>query len=98
MDFVLTDEQESFRQSLWSFVLKEILEAGMAKTFASETALAVCLDAMRIHGAQSYSTEHVVERLYRDAPLMAIGEGTNGVLRTVVARSLLTGKGRVGFP
>jgi len=70
----------------------------MAKTFASETALTASLDAMRIHGGYGYSTEYVVERLYRDAPLMAIGEGTNDVLRTVVARSLLSGQGHIGFP
>ncbi len=74
------------------------MEAGMAKTFASETALTASLDAMRIHGGYGYSTEYVVERLYRDAPLMAIGEGTNDVLRTVVARSLLSGQGHIGFP
>jgi alkylation response protein AidB-like acyl-CoA dehydrogenase len=45
---------------------------------------------MRIHGAYAYSTEMEVERLYRDAPLMAIGEGTNDILRTVIARHLLS--------
>lgn len=73
------------------------MEAGMAKAFASETALSASLDAMRIHGGYGYSTEHVVERLYRDAPLMAIGEGTNDVLRTLVAKSLLSGAGQIGF-
>lgn len=64
-------------------------EAGMAKLFASEVAITTSLEAMRVHGGYGYSTEFEVERLYRDAPLMAIGEGTNEVLRTVIARSLL---------
>ncbi|MFS8200758.1 acyl-CoA dehydrogenase family protein [Streptomyces sp. CWNU-52B] len=67
-------------------------ESGMAKIFASETAMRCATDSMRIHGGYGYSTEFEVERLYRDAPLMAIGEGTNDVLRTVVAKSLLAGK------
>ncbi|NMH96838.1 acyl-CoA dehydrogenase family protein [Pseudonocardia acidicola] len=67
-------------------------ESGMAKIFASEQALACATDAMRIHGGYGYSTEFEVERLYRDAPLMSIGEGTNDVLRGVVAKSLLAGK------
>jgi alkylation response protein AidB-like acyl-CoA dehydrogenase len=68
------------------------LEAGMAKLFASEVALRCSLDSMRIHGAYGYSTELPVERYYRDAPLMAIGEGTNEILRTVIARGLLSGR------
>ena len=60
----------------------------MAKLFASELALKAALDSMRIHGAYGYSTEFEIERLYRDAPLMAIGEGTNDVLRVLIARSL----------
>ncbi len=71
-------------------------ESGMAKIFASETALQCATDAMRIHGGYGYSTEFEVERLYRDAPLMSIGEGTNDVLRTVVAKSLLAGTASVG--
>ncbi|WP_224317733.1 acyl-CoA dehydrogenase family protein [Streptomyces olivaceus] len=67
-------------------------ESGMAKIFASETAIRCATDSMRIHGGYGYSTEFEIERLYRDAPLMAIGEGTNDVLRTVVAKSLLAGK------
>lgn len=66
-------------------------ETGMAKLFASELALKASLDAMRIHGGYGYSTEFEVERFYRDAPLMAIGEGTSDILRGVIARSLLTG-------
>ena len=65
------------------------MESGMAKLFASEVALRASLESMRIHGAYGYSTELDIERLYRDAPLMAIGEGTNDILRTVIARSLL---------
>ena len=60
----------------------------MAKLFASEVALTASLEAMRIHGGYGYSTEFEIERLYRDAPLMAIGEGTNDILRTVVAKGL----------
>ena len=66
-------------------------ETGMAKLFASELALTAALDSMRIHGGYGYSTEFEVERLYRDAPLMAIGEGTSDILRGVIARSLLAG-------
>lgn len=64
---------------------------GMAKIFCSEVALEAAIDAMKIHGGYGYSTEFEVERLYRDAILMSIGEGTNDVLRTVVAKSLLKG-------
>jgi len=64
-------------------------ESGMAKLFCSEVAIRCSLEAMRIHGGYGYSTEYEVERLYRDAPLMAIGEGTNDILRLVIARSLL---------
>jgi alkylation response protein AidB-like acyl-CoA dehydrogenase len=70
-------------------------ESGMAKIFASESALACATDAMRIHGGYGYSTEFEVERLYRDAPLMSIGEGTNDVLRSVVAKALLAGKATI---
>jgi alkylation response protein AidB-like acyl-CoA dehydrogenase len=68
------------------------VETGMAKLFASEVALRCALEAMRIHGAYGYSTEYPVERYYRDAPLMAIGEGTNDILRTVIARGLTRNK------
>jgi alkylation response protein AidB-like acyl-CoA dehydrogenase len=63
-------------------------ETAMAKLFASELALRASLDSMRIHGGYGYSTEFEVERLYRDAPLMAIGEGTNDILRVLIARAL----------
>lgn len=73
------------------------MEAGMAKYFASEVALKASLEAMRVHGGYGYSQEFVVERLYRDAPLMAIGEGTNDVQRMVIARALIAGTARVGW-
>ncbi len=65
------------------------LEAGMAKLFASETGHEVALDAMRIFGGYGYTKEFAVERYYRDAPLMIIGEGTNEIQRLVIARNLL---------
>ncbi len=65
------------------------MEAGMAKWFASETALECATEAMRIHGAYGYSKEYVIERLYRDAPLMCIGEGTNEMQRIIIARQLV---------
>ena len=66
-------------------------EAGMAKYFSSEVAIANSLDAMRIHGGMGYSTEYSIERLYRDAPLMAIGEGTNDIMKTIIAKGLVKG-------
>jgi len=65
------------------------LEAGMAKLFASEICQEVALEAMRIHGGYGYSEEFNVERYYRDAPLMIIGEGTNEIQRLVIAKGLL---------
>ena len=65
------------------------LQASMAKLFASEVALKSSLESLRVHGGYGYSTEFDVERLYRDAPLMAIGEGTNDILRLVIARQLI---------
>ena len=65
------------------------LEAGMAKLYATEAALTNSLEAMRIHGAYGYSKEFNIERYYRDAPLLAIGEGTNEVQRIVIARQLV---------
>jgi alkylation response protein AidB-like acyl-CoA dehydrogenase len=65
------------------------VEAGMAKLFASETALELATEAMRIHGGVGYTNEMPVERYYRDAPLMIIGEGTNEIQRLVIARGLL---------
>ena len=66
------------------------LEAGMAKLFASETAMEIALNAIRIHGGYGYSTEFDVERYFRDAPLMIVGEGTNEIQRNVIARQLVT--------
>jgi butyryl-CoA dehydrogenase len=65
------------------------VEAGMAKLFASETAFELATEAMRIHGGYGYTTELPIERYYRDAPLMIIGEGTNEIQRLVIARGLL---------
>jgi alkylation response protein AidB-like acyl-CoA dehydrogenase len=65
------------------------MEAGMAKWFASETALEVATEAMRIHGGNGYSTDYPIERLYRDAPLLCIGEGTNEMQRIIIARQLI---------
>jgi len=69
---------------------------GMAKIFCSEVALQAAIDSMKVHGGYGYSTEFEVERLYRDSILMSIGEGTNDILRTVVAKSLIKGETRVG--
>jgi len=65
------------------------VEAGMAKLFASEAAFEISTEALRIHGGMGYTTELPVERYYRDAPLMIIGEGTNEIQRLVIARGLL---------
>ncbi|MGH7112150.1 MAG: acyl-CoA dehydrogenase family protein [Stellaceae bacterium] len=65
------------------------MEAGMAKLFASEAAVAVSLEALRIHGGYGYSSEFPIERLYRDAPFLLIGEGTNELQRIVIARQLI---------
>ncbi len=68
------------------------MEAGMAKYFASEVACTNALESMRIHGGMGYSEELDIERLYRDAPLMVIGEGTNDIMRMVIARGLISGR------
>jgi alkylation response protein AidB-like acyl-CoA dehydrogenase len=65
------------------------VEAGMAKLFASEAAFEIATESMRIHGGVGYTTELPIERYYRDAPLMIIGEGTNEIQRIVIARGLL---------
>ncbi|MBT1090012.1 acyl-CoA dehydrogenase family protein [Streptomyces sp. Tu102] len=65
------------------------MEAGMAKLFASETAMQIALDAVRIHGGYGYSTEFDVERYFRDAPLMIVGEGTNEIQRNIIADRLV---------
>ena len=65
------------------------MEAGMAKLFASETAMQIALNAVRIHGGYGYSTEFDVERYFRDAPLMIVGEGTNEIQRNIIASQLV---------
>ena len=65
------------------------MEAGMAKLFASEVAMEIALNAVRIHGGYGYSTEYDVERYFRDAPLMIVGEGTNEIQRKVIAAQLV---------
>jgi len=72
------------------------LESGLAKVYASEIAFECAFAAMQVHGGYGYSKEFSVERLYRDAPLMVIGEGTNDILRTVIAESLTSGRGVIG--
>ena len=71
------------------------LESAMAKLFASETGMQIALDAMRIHGGYGYSTEFDIERYFRDAPLMIVGEGTNEIQRNVIASQLVA---RGGLP
>ncbi|WP_216693099.1 acyl-CoA dehydrogenase family protein [Dietzia psychralcaliphila] len=66
------------------------MEAGMAKLFASEVGMEIALDAVRIHGGYGYSTEYDVERYFRDAPLMIVGEGTNEIQRNVIASQLVS--------
>ena len=65
------------------------MEAGMAKYFSSEAALENAIEGMRIHGAYGYSKEYDIERLYRDAPLTCIGEGTNEMQRIIIAKQLI---------
>jgi hypothetical protein len=69
------------------------MEAGMAKLFASETAMQISLNAVRIHGGYGYSTEFDVERYFRDAPLMIVGEGTNEIQRNVIVSQLMSRAG-----
>ncbi|MFI6511113.1 acyl-CoA dehydrogenase family protein [Streptosporangium sp. NPDC050855] len=96
-----TDIQAARLLTYWAAVRSESgavnSEAAMAKYFASEVALRATMEAMRIHGGYGYSQEFVLERLYRDAPLMAIGEGTNDIQRMVIARSLISGSAKVGW-
>ncbi|WP_037348200.1 acyl-CoA dehydrogenase family protein [Sciscionella sediminilitoris] len=73
------------------------LEAGMAKLFCSETAMEIALDAVRVHGGYGYSTEFDVERYFRDAPLMIVGEGTNEIQQDVIVRQLVS-RGGLGYP
>ncbi|GAA0369031.1 acyl-CoA dehydrogenase family protein [Microbispora corallina] len=96
-----TEIQAARLMTYWAAVRSEAgpvkAEAAMAKYFASEVALRVTMEAMRIHGGYGYSQEFTVERLYRDAPLMAIGEGTNDVQRLIIARSLISGESALGW-
>ncbi|MEV4298118.1 acyl-CoA dehydrogenase family protein [Microbispora rosea] len=96
-----TEIQAARLMTYWAAVRSEAgpvrSEAAMAKYFASEVALRVTMEAMRVHGGYGYSQEFVVERLYRDAPLMAIGEGTNDVQRLIIARALVEGDATVGW-
>lgn len=71
-------------------------EAGIAKAFASEAAQECALISMHVHGGYGYSREFIVERLYRDAPLMSIGEGTNDIQRLIIAKGLLSGQAQIG--
>jgi alkylation response protein AidB-like acyl-CoA dehydrogenase len=72
------------------------LEAGMAKLFCSEMAMDLALTAMRIHGGYGYSTEFDIERYFRDAPLMIVGEGTNEIQKNVIAKQLVD-RGGLGY-
>jgi alkylation response protein AidB-like acyl-CoA dehydrogenase len=71
------------------------LEAGMAKLYASEVCWELCQEAVRIHASNGYSAEYPIERFYRDAPLMVVGEGTNEIQRSIIARQLVD---RGGLP
>ncbi len=82
---LLTEHAATLKQS----GARADVEAGMAKLFASEAAFEIATEAMRIHGGVGYTTEFPIERYYRDAPLMIIGEGTNEIQRLVIARGLL---------
>ncbi|MFI6321997.1 acyl-CoA dehydrogenase family protein [Nonomuraea sp. NPDC050556] len=92
-----TEIQAARLMTYWAATRDSNAEAAMAKYFASEVALKATMEAMRVHGGYGYSQEFVVERLYRDAPLMAIGEGTNDVQRMVIARALIGGAAKVGW-
>jgi alkylation response protein AidB-like acyl-CoA dehydrogenase len=70
------------------------VEAGMAKYLAAEYCKEVVDDSMRIHGGYGYSTEHEIERLYRDAPMLLIGEGTAEIQKMIIGRALVQGYGR----
>ena len=71
------------------------MQAGMAKLFATEAATEITLQAMRVHGGYGYSTEFPIERLFREAPLFLVGEGTNEIQRNVIVRQLVE---RGGIP
>ncbi|MCT9929317.1 acyl-CoA dehydrogenase family protein [Planotetraspora sp. A-T 1434] len=96
-----TEIQAARLMTYWAAVRSEsgavTTEAAMAKYFASEVAMRATTEAMRVHGGYGYSQEFVVERLYRDAPLMVIGEGTNDIQRLIIAKSLLQGTTTLGW-
>jgi alkylation response protein AidB-like acyl-CoA dehydrogenase len=91
----MATQLEAARLLTWSAALAKDrgarvdLEAGMAKLFATEAAMSAALEAMRIHGGYGYTTDLPIERYFRDAPLLLIGEGTNEIQKTVIARQLL---------
>ena len=96
----LTESQKQVVAMVRDFVKRDILpiameyehadlEAGMAKLFASEMCMRVSFEAMRIHGGYGYVKDYPVERYFRDAPLMIIGEGTSEIQKLVIARNLL---------
>ena len=66
--------------------LRVDLESGMAKLYSSEVCQEICMDAMRIHGGYGYTKDLPIERFYRDAPLMIIGEGTNEIMKLLIAK------------
>ncbi|PQP22793.1 acyl-CoA dehydrogenase family protein [Rhodococcus opacus] len=78
-----------FAASRFDAGLRCDMEAGMAKLFASEAAMEIALSALRIHGGYGYSTEYDIERYFRDAPLMIVGEGTNEIQKNVIAAQLV---------
>ncbi|MEZ0072484.1 acyl-CoA dehydrogenase family protein [Planotetraspora sp. GP83] len=96
-----TEIQAARLMTYWAAVRSEswavTSEAAMAKYFASEVAMRATTEAMRVHGGHGYSQEFVVERLYRDAPLMVIGEGTNDIQRLIIAKSLIQGTTTLGW-
>ena len=67
----------------------QVASPALAKLFASEVAMEIALNAVRIHGGYGYSTEYDIERYFRDAPLMIVGEGTNEIQRNVIAAQLV---------
>jgi alkylation response protein AidB-like acyl-CoA dehydrogenase len=78
-----------FAAELYDSGQRADMEAGMAKLFASEVAMEIALNGVRIHGGYGYSTEYDVERYFRDAPLMIVGEGTNEIQKNVIAAQLV---------
>ena len=71
-------------------------DSAVTKLFASETATRVCLEAIQVHGGYGYMTDRDVERYFRDAKLLEIGEGTSEILRVLIAKTLRDPPGRAG--